>query len=254
MKKELSIITINLNNASGLEKTINSVLNQSFKNYEYIIIDGKSTDQSVSVIKKYSKNISFWISEVDRGIYHAMNKGINIATGNYTLFLNSGDYLFEDSILEKIFSISFSEDIVYGNQLRFGSNGSYLKKYPKDLTFMQFYAECMGHNSTLIKRSLYELVGLYNEENKIVSDWEFLMLAICKHNCSTKYMPFPIATQVDGGISNNPDFKEKVIAERINALKKHFPMFLDDYSKLYKQQYNSFLKKLKRSIINLVRL
>ncbi len=88
---KLSIITINKNNAYGLRKTIQSVINQTYSNIEYIIIDGASTDGSIDVIKKFEDKIDWWASEPDTGIYNAMNKGIKIATGDYCQFLNSGD-------------------------------------------------------------------------------------------------------------------------------------------------------------------
>ena len=113
--KKLSIITVNKNNAEGLRKTIESVVCQTFKDFEYIVIDGASTDESVAVIETYLANVTYWVSKPDRGIYEAINKGIKVAVGEYCLFLNSGDYLSSDSILEKAFSYGFFEDIVYGD-------------------------------------------------------------------------------------------------------------------------------------------
>src|SRR5438552_2810029 len=109
---QLSIITVNLNNAEGLEKTIQSVIRQQFSDYEYIIIDGASADGSVEVIKKFSDKISNWVSEKDSGIYNAMNKGIRLAAGNYLLFLNSGDTLCENSTA-RLFQPDLFDDIIY---------------------------------------------------------------------------------------------------------------------------------------------
>ena len=103
---QLSIVTINLNNKIGLEKTIVSVINQKYRNFEFIIIDGNSTDGSVDIIQKYQDKITYWISENDSGIYNAMNKGIANSKGEYILFLNSGDYLFNDSTIDdKLFEM-----------------------------------------------------------------------------------------------------------------------------------------------------
>mgnify|MGYP001565636508 FL=1 len=114
----VSIITINYNNASGLKKTIDSVIKQTFKDFEFIIIDGGSTDGSKQVIESNSKSISSWLSEKDNGIYDAMNKGIVKATGNYYLFLNSGDILSEGNILTKVASkLSGGKSFYYGNLL-----------------------------------------------------------------------------------------------------------------------------------------
>ena len=111
---KLSIITINLNNAAGLRKTIESVVNQTFTDYEYLIIDGGSTDGSVEVIKEFADKITYWVSEPDKGIYNAMNKGILKARGEYLQFLNSGDWLVDNEVLFRVFSLNHFEDILYG--------------------------------------------------------------------------------------------------------------------------------------------
>ena len=122
MKPNLSIITINRNNAAGLRKTIESVVSQTYTDFDYIIIDGASTDESVDVIKEYADRITYWVSEPDTGIYNAMNKGILKANGEYCLFLNSGDWLYDNDVLNDVFSISPTEDIVYGNDVFIGAN------------------------------------------------------------------------------------------------------------------------------------
>ena len=110
---KLSIVTINLNNVAGLHETIISVLNQSSADLEYIIIDGGSTDGSAELIKEYSDRIYYWVSEPDSGIYNAMNKGIRKASGEYLLFLNSGDALASDNIVEEVFRADHNEEILY---------------------------------------------------------------------------------------------------------------------------------------------
>ena len=130
-----SIITINLNNSTGLEKTIQSVTTQLFSDFEFIIIDGGSTDNSIDVIKKYESEITSWVSEKDNGIYDAQNKGIAKANGTYCLFLNSGDYLFSKDALKKVFDSNLTEDIVYGNII-YHENGSTDRKksFPDNLS------------------------------------------------------------------------------------------------------------------------
>src|SRR5574344_640072 len=114
----LTIITINRNNADGLKKTLKSVASQICKNYEHIIIDGASTDESVQIIKDYvasdaGKNVSYWVSENDTGVYNAMNKGIKHAKGEYCLFLNSGDWFINDNIIRQISTARYNDDIIY---------------------------------------------------------------------------------------------------------------------------------------------
>ncbi len=107
MEKSLSIITVNRNNDTGLKKTIDSVISQTYNDFEFIIIDGASTDSSAELIRKYSSYLSYWISEPDNGTYHAMNKGIRVSAGDYCLFLNSGDYLLDDKVLERTLQSRF---------------------------------------------------------------------------------------------------------------------------------------------------
>ena len=150
---KLSIITINYNNTRGLEKTLSSVWNdQTYSNFEHIVIDGGSTDGSVDVIKKYADKLTYWVSEPDKGIYNAMNKGILKAKGEYLLFLNSGDYLCNEALSE-IFSENFSEDIVYGNFTLLCKNGEKkIKTFSEQVDYNLLYLESIGHQSTLIKR------------------------------------------------------------------------------------------------------
>lgn len=121
---KLSIITVNLNNREGLRKTIESVICQSFSDYEYIIIDGGSTDGSKELIELYQNKVTYWISETDKGIYNAMNKGIKTGKGDYCLFLNSGDWLVNSTVIEKEFSDSKQADIIYGNTIFSKIDGS----------------------------------------------------------------------------------------------------------------------------------
>ena len=110
---KLSIITVNLNNKTGLEKTVKSVCSQTFEEFEFIIIDGGSTDGSLDIIKRYEDNISCWVSEQDKGVYNAMNKGIKMAKGEYLQFLNSGDSLINSDVLNKVFKENKTEDIIF---------------------------------------------------------------------------------------------------------------------------------------------
>jgi len=176
---KLSIITINRNNASGLHKTIESVLSQTLTNFEYIVIDGGSTDGSVEIIKHYTDRITYWVSEPDKGIYNAMNKGIKIATGEYLQFLNSGDWLSDNNILENIFRKTHYGDVLYGNcklELKNGEIDEY--HMPEKITLSYFYSgRSINHQSSFFKRTLFD-GNLYDETFKIVSDWKYYFLLI----------------------------------------------------------------------------
>jgi glycosyltransferase involved in cell wall biosynthesis len=171
MNLVLSIITINLNNQTGLQKTIESVINQTFKNLEFIVIDGGSTDGSIEVIKLYQDKITYWISEHDEGIYNAMNKGIKIAKGRYCLFLNSGDFFISHDVIKLADPFSFTVPIVYGDGKVQQKKLITQNNLPDTLSLDYFFNISLFHPSTFIKRELFEIYGLYNENNKIVSDW-----------------------------------------------------------------------------------
>jgi glycosyltransferase involved in cell wall biosynthesis len=189
---KLSVITVNLNNKEGLKKTIQSVISQSYSDYEYIVIDGNSTDGSVEIIKQFAEKISYWVSEPDKGIYNAMNKGILRAKGNYLLFLNSGDWLINDHILERVFNENFNEDIVYGNIIEIKDNKVIRQKtFPDRLSMFYFYMDSLPHQASFIKRKLFD-DSLYNESYRIVSDWDFFIKKIIFENCTYKYLHFDI--------------------------------------------------------------
>ena len=222
---KLSIITINLNNKEGLLKTVESVVCQTFSDYEYIIIDGGSTDGSVDIIKRYEDKIDYWISEPDSGIYNAMNKAIRQAKGEYCLFMNSGDWLLDSSGLEYVFKTMFVDrDIVYYDVMT--DQGEY--RYTDKLTLFSFFVSApIGHQSSFIKTSLFSSIGLYNENWKIVSDWEFFLKAIVEYKCTYKHYPY-LLTQFnwEGISSTNADLAKK---ESDTILREFYPMMYDDY-------------------------
>ncbi|GAB3195616.1 glycosyltransferase involved in cell wall biosynthesis [Pontibacter aydingkolensis] len=230
---KISIITINYNNALGLEKTIVSILSQKCINYQYIIIDGESIDGSVDIIRKYQNDVCYWKSEPDNGIYNAMNKGIFAAKGDYILFLNSGDTLDNENTLNTIASTLKGEDIIYGDLIIKEDEKSWRKSYPDKLTFKFFLKESLPHPATFIKKDLFNRIGLYNESFKIVSDWEFFLLAINKFNCSYKHVPFIVSHFTLDGISSKEEFRAVRIKESEEVFSLHFPTFVEDYKDLH---------------------
>jgi len=183
--KTLSIITINRNNADGLEKTIKSVISQTCADFEYIIIDGASADGSVDVIKRYTDKIDYWVSEPDTGIYNAMNKGIRKSQGSYCLFLNSGDWLISPETLHNVFAEinNNSSDIFYSDMIK---SDNTIKFYPEHLTINYLLFNTISHQNSLIKRSLFLEHGFYNEDLIFASDWEFYLYESWKYK-STFY-------------------------------------------------------------------
>lgn len=198
---KLSIITINYNNAEGLRKTLASVASQTYANIEHIIVDGASTDGSVDVIKEYENQLNIthstihllWSSEPDNGIYNAMNRGIRKATGEYVQILNSGDLLAAPDVTERMMAAlhptsniqhQTSISILYGNMLKSYDGKTIIsrdtcggKMYTPE-SFLYFYKGTLNHDCAYIRRDLFEKYGLYNEDMKICSDWEWYVRAI----------------------------------------------------------------------------
>ena len=243
---KLSIITINYNNQIGLEKTIESVVSQTFSNYEYIVIDGGSSDNSVEVIKNYHDKINYWISEKDAGIYDAMNKGIRKAKGEYCLFLNSGDYLIDETIISKVFSGNNTESILYGNMLvDIGNNNLKEEKLPKTLTLPFLFKHNIWHPATFIKKELFDKFGLYNEKYKIAADYDFFFLAIAIEKVTNIYIPLSIVVYNLGGISSNPKNlgiieKERCLIHKTYLSDKEFT-FLTNFKKFKNERLAEWL-------------
>ncbi len=208
---KLSIITINYNNAEGLRKTMESVLAQTYTEIEYIIVDGASTDGSVDVIRELATRPTIkWVSEKDKGIYNAMNKGIRMATGEYIEILNSGDILFDANVtqrmIEHLDQINSQNEnpigILYGNMIKVNAQGKVVGKSGyTEYSLRQFYSSTLNHDCAYIRRDLFEEYGLYDEQLKIVSDWKWYLQAIGLGKVKPEYVDIDVTIFDDGGIS-----------------------------------------------------
>lgn len=199
---KVSVITINYNNRSGLEKTSESVVAQEYPDYEWIVIDGGSTDGSVEVIKSYERYIKYWCSCPDRGIYHAMNKGIAQASGDYCLFLNSGDSFHSPCVLGE-FAAKVrrgGSDFVTGAVQIEGKNKKEIKKAPEQVTGRFIFKESVCHQSTFIKASVLRK-NPYREDFKIVSDWLLMLEELLLHRASYSPMDTVVSNYNLEGIS-----------------------------------------------------
>jgi glycosyltransferase involved in cell wall biosynthesis len=207
---KLSIITVNKNNASGLEKTILSVIHQTSADFEYIIIDGNSTDASVEVIRKYDTKINHWVSEPDTGIYNAMNKAILRAQGEFCLFLNSGDCLIDESTLTKLFDeLTHIEDAgVYYTDSK-ATNHPYFQP-PKSIDINYLIIHNLNHQNTLIKRALFLEHGLYGEKYRIAADYEFWLREFWAYKTKFIYIKTNIAVYDSFGISSLSNFDSEL--------------------------------------------
>ncbi|MDR0824349.1 MAG: glycosyltransferase [Prevotella sp.] len=245
---KVSIITINYNNAVGLRRTIESIVSKNLTDIEYIVIDGNSTDESVGVIKEYSDKISYWVSEPDAGIYNAMNKGIRQATGEYVIFINSGDTICKHSDMQQIISQISGEDIIYFNlEINdLNTNIGYTKEYPDFPDFKYFIEDTLPHPGSFIKKKSLVDYGYYNEDLKITSDWAFFMDSICINKCTYKHINACFSIFYLDGISSNTDSYELIFLERKNHIASAYPLYTSIYEdwKNVKQE----LYKLKTSI------
>ncbi len=224
--KKVSIITINRNNANGLRATAESIISQTFlSEVEWIVIDGASDDGSVDVIQEYKSYIDYWVSEADAGIYAAMNKGILAAGGEYVIFRNSGDLMYNDKVIE-----NFIKHPAYGrydhcsgitNVVRNGRLW-YLFYPPKNLTIDEFYRWSMPHASTFIKRSRFK-DSLYNQSMKISADTVFAFVDIMTKNASYTALDFMVCTFEATGVSSRAENQRIGLEERDNGFRECMP-------------------------------
>lgn len=224
-----SIITINYNNKEGLEKTIQSVLGQTFRDYQFIIIDGGSTDGSIDTIKQNADYIDYWVSETDGGRYPAMNKGIKQAKGDYLNFMNSGDTFHSPTVLEDIAKMNLTEDIITGG---FFNQEKGIKHIimPQEVTLLTMLKNTFNHQATFIKRQLFNK-RLYDENYVIQSDAKFNYLSIIYDNCSVRIIDYIVANYDFNGISSNLTLVDK---EWDQLLAELFPKrILQDYKTMY---------------------
>ena len=236
---KLTIITINYNNASGLRKTLDSVVAQSTMDFEYVIVDGASTDGSVDVIREFDSlnaqrstlNVFTWVSEKDTGIYNAMNKGIRMATGEYLLFLNSGDALENPDVVMNFLSADVTADVATGIERM--PNGSLIPA-PKDsdLSYAFFYEDTLLHQSTFIRRDAFERYGSYREDYRIVSDCEWFFRAIVRDGATYQALDFVVADFDGDGMSNDSKHRALQNKEREQVHQEILPRVRIDYDEL----------------------
>lgn len=208
---KISVITVCYNAAATLEKTILSVLDQTYSNIEYIIVDGKSTDGSVDIIKKYADRLAYWVSEPDKGVYDAMNKGIMVATGDYTIFMNSGDYFYNNEVIMCLSKEKLSdEDLIYGPVYTEGKNGCYLWK--ADAIFLKtnnkrklvFGAQGICHQGLFSKTTMLKKL-MFNLKYSICADTDLTYRIFVNGNHLVKKLNYVISVYNDtmDGISHN---------------------------------------------------
>lgn len=221
MQPKLSVITIVYNNVKDIERTMLSVLNQTYKNIEYIIIDGGSTDGTKDQIYKYKSRLTQFISEPDKGIYDAMNKGLNLATGDYILFMNSGDEIYAPETVTEIFETESSADIYYGETEMFNerweSLGQRRHSTPKYFNWKSFrYGMNISHQAIYVKRSI---AGTFDLQYRYSADIDWIIRA-AKKSSNIVNTHMYVAKYLVGGISKK---------SHLASLKERFRIFTKYY-------------------------
>ena len=212
----LSIVTVNLNDAAGLERTLRSIAAQTFTDREVIVVDGGSTDGSAGVVRAHASVVTSFSSEPDEGVYDAQNKGIRRARGTYCLFLNAGDALASDDALAKVLAGPPAEDVVYGDVVFEETDGRRRRpeRMPDAITLPFLMRTNLPHQATLVRRALFDRLGPYDTTLRSAADYEFVLRAIVVHGATTRHVSVPLAVQVLGGLSSRPESFAKLRAER----------------------------------------
>ena len=236
---KLSIITINFNDAAGLKKTMESVNNQIVCDFEHLIIDGGSTDDSLKVIEENKTNVTRWTSEPDEGIYDAQNKGISHAKGEYLLFLNAGDYLVDEFVLENVYPHLAGEALIYGDMQTCDDQGQikHLKMHPK-INKKVLFSDTIWHPSSFFKKAVFDRLGKYDLSYKIAADYEFYCRIILSFRVPKKYIPIEISVFDTTGVSSDPNRKKELIAERRRVQDTYMNPVLLFFFRLYSKLRN----------------
>ena len=218
--KKLSIITINYNNLAGLRKTRDSILSQTFRDFEWLVVDGGSTDGGKDYIQEHQAEMAWWCSERDNGIFNAQNKGIEHAQGEYLLFLNSGDTLSAPDTLKDVFSKPFDADVVYGDWTEALPRRPKKQCHsPEKVNYYTFASRPLCHQTAFIRASLLKQ-SPYDETYHICADWA-KWLELSKQGCTFRHIPVTVCHFVLGGFSYRSVKERRLEHER--ALKEFYP-------------------------------
>jgi glycosyltransferase involved in cell wall biosynthesis len=243
---KISLITVSYNSGATIKDSIESVLRQDYHNIEYIIVDGKSKDNTVDIIKSFEGKISKWISEPDKGIYDAMNKGLKMATGEVVGMLNSDDFYYNNTILAQVAHAFEDEslDAVFGNLIFVDPND--LKKTVRTYSSKDWHPKKFArgfmpaHPTFFVRRKYYEQFGLFKTDYKIASDYEMLIRLLYVNKLKYKYLPITMVVMRKGGVSSNGIKSNIVLNNEIkracteNGIRTNLPLiYLKYFTKVF---------------------
>jgi len=196
---KISVVTVCYNSAKTLERTIASVLSQDYPNLEYLIIDGGSTDGTVDIIRRYESQLAYWCSEVDKGIYDAMNKGIRLAKGEWIHLLNADDWYIERDVWSRVIPHFYSLKVNYMSMVhRWESGRERLYRF-KFRRWPLYYSAYLPHPALVVHRSQYDAVGLYNTDYRMAADHDMIMRLV--HRYPGNFIDIPFVVMQQGGLS-----------------------------------------------------
>ena len=253
VEMNFSIITINYNNREGLQRTLDSVVSQTSSELEWIVIDGGSSDGSKEILQRNQNQIAYWCSEADKGIYHAMNKGVEHAHGKYCLFLNSGDVFCHSKVIEQLSKEVFFADIVSCDIYIDGYESSKLRRSVGSVNAYWIYDNTLYHQATWIRRDVL-VAHPYHEEYRTISDWIFFFESFALYDCSYQHLPIAISVFYKDGMSCDPLYHDAAYTDKYNYLKKYYPSkYVDDKKEPQSYHYLSMnvcrMTKLARILI-----
>lgn len=250
---KISVVTVCYNSEKVIEKTVQSVITQTFDDFEYIIIDGASTDKTLEIVNKYNDKISKIISEKDGGIYDAMNKGIANASGDYIVFLNADDVFLHENVLKLA-----AEKMNDGKALYYGDlvflekfTGKLNNRRQNNVNYIYLCGGMLFHPAIFASKKLFEKVGKFDTKYRIVADYDWVIRALVQFKASCKYLDMPITVFADGeGASSNPKNQEKHKNERAEVQRKYFsPLMIFVSNFLYKSMRSSLSAPLLKQIL-----
>lgn len=233
-----SIITVSYNEVASIRQTLDSIVNQTFKDFELIVVDGGSTDGTKEIIAQYNGLISWWCSEPDKGIYNAMNKGIAHATGKYVNFMNAGDSFFNNDVLQHVYDSRLCPDVIEGHVVRTDSKTRHKDVY-EDL-YVHLFSDTLSHQGTFIRRELL-VSHPYDEKYKIVSDWKFWIETLILEERSYAFLDLDIAYYDISGISST--YPHKIAKEREEVIQELFTPYMQKFIHSYNSAYELPLVK-----------
>ena len=230
-----SVITVNRNNASGLEKTIRSVLSQRRDLFEFIVIDGASTDNSIQKIDACRSELAYVVSEPDKGVYDAMNKGIAHASGDYIIFMNSGDEFAAPDVLERASRHAQQADVMVGGVVTTDSGKDIRSEFPDfDITVYNLMCRTLCHQATFVRTSVLHQVGGFDLQFKVVADWCVVFQALVQHHHTYARLPFVVARYDVTGLSSGTVGAAKIRKEKTRFLQSRHPYLYADYQRMHR--------------------